>query len=66
MAEQYAGQKVGSVFVYANEAHPGEYYPHLTSMEQKYRHAADLRDKLRYSNAKRPPPTTELADLRRE
>ena len=46
LAEQYASQKVGSIFIYTHEAHPGEYYPHLTSMEQKFRHAADLRDKL--------------------
>ena len=46
IAEAYAGHEVGSYFLYTNEAHPGEYYPHLTSMEQKFRHAADLRDVL--------------------
>ncbi len=44
LAEKYAGQNVGSLFLYTNEAHPGEYYPHLTSMEQKFEHARALRD----------------------
>jgi len=35
---------VGAIFVYTHEAHPGEHYPHLTSFEQKYRHARALRD----------------------
>ncbi len=30
------------------------------------REVADLRDKLWYSDAQRPPPTTELTDSRRE
>ncbi|RME88565.1 MAG: hypothetical protein D6770_06715 [Anaerolineae bacterium] len=46
IAERYADQGVGAVFIYTHEAHPGENYPHLTSMEQKFRHARDLRDKL--------------------
>lgn len=46
LADRYADLGVGSVFVYTHEAHPGENYPHLTSMEQKYRHARDLRDVL--------------------
>ena len=46
LAERYADQDVGSVFLYTHEAHPGEHYPHLTSMEQKLRHARDLRDVL--------------------
>lgn len=46
LAERYEEQGVGSVFVYTHEAHPGENYPHLTSMDQKYRHARDLRDVL--------------------
>jgi hypothetical protein len=37
---------VGSVFLYTHEAHPGEIYPHLTSMEQKHEHARALRDEL--------------------
>jgi hypothetical protein len=45
-AQRFAGQGVGSIFLYTNEAHPGEYYPHLTSMDQKFRHAAALRDVL--------------------
>lgn len=44
IAEQYAAQGVGSIFVYTHEAHPGEHYPHLTSMAQKLRHARDLRE----------------------
>jgi hypothetical protein len=44
LAGKYADQKVGSIFLYTHEAHPGENYPHLTSMEQKFRHAMDLRD----------------------
>jgi hypothetical protein len=46
IAERFAPQGVGSIFLYTREAHPGEHYPHLTSMEQKFRHARDLRDKL--------------------
>jgi hypothetical protein len=46
LADRFAPQDVGSVFLYTHEAHPGEYYPHHTSMEQKLRHASDLRDKL--------------------
>lgn len=46
LAEKYAEHNVGSIFIYTHEAHPGENYPHLTSMELKYKHAADLRDVL--------------------
>jgi hypothetical protein len=46
LAERFALQDVGSVFLYTHEAHPGESYPHLTSMEQKFRHAIALRDVL--------------------
>ena len=46
LAEQYASEKVGSIFLYTHEGHPGEVYPHLTSMEQKFKHARDLRDVL--------------------
>ncbi len=46
IADRYADQDVGSFFLYTHEAHPGEHYPHLTSMEQKFSHARDLRDKL--------------------
>ncbi len=46
LAERFADQDVGSIFVYTHEAHPGERYPHLTSMAQKFRHARDLRDVL--------------------
>ena len=46
IAERYYEQGVGSFFLYTNEAHPGEFYPHHTSMEQKFRQAAALRDVL--------------------
>ena len=46
IADKYADQGVGSIFLYTHEAHPGENYPHLTSMEQKRAHARDLRDVL--------------------
>lgn len=44
LAEKFADKKINSIFLYSHEAHPGEYYPHLTSMEQKFRHAEALRD----------------------
>lgn len=46
LADQYADQGVGSIFLYTHEAHPGERFPHLTSMEQKLTNARELRDKL--------------------
>lgn len=46
VSERFANDNIGSIFIYTHEAHPGEYYPHLTSMEQKFKHAAALRDKL--------------------
>lgn len=46
IADQFQEQNVGSIFLYTHEAHPGEHYPHLTSMEQKSQHAAALRDVL--------------------
>jgi hypothetical protein len=46
LADRLEPQGVGSFFLYTHEAHPGEHYPHLTSMEQKFRHAKDLRDEL--------------------
>ncbi len=46
LADKYASDDIGSIFLYTHEAHPGENYPHLTSMEQKFKHAADLRDVL--------------------
>lgn len=51
IAEKYLKDRVGSIFLYTNEAHPGENYPHLTSLQQKFHHARDLRDKL---GVKRP------------
>ena len=44
IADRFVAHGVGSIFLYTHEAHPGENYPHLTSMEQKFEHAADLRD----------------------
>ena len=44
IADTYAPQDVGSIFLYTHEAHPGENWPHLTSMEQKFEHARALRD----------------------
>jgi len=49
LAEKYHGDKIGSIFLYTHEAHPGEHYPHLQSMRQKFRHARDLRDILKVS-----------------
>ena len=46
LAEKFSDQKIGSVFIYTHEAHPGENYPHLTSMAQKYQHAQDLKNVL--------------------
>jgi hypothetical protein len=46
LADDYADRGMGSIFLYTQEAHPGENYPPLTSMEQKFANAADLRDKL--------------------
>ena len=46
LAEEWASQKVGSIFLYTHEAHPGENYLHLTSMKQKTAHARALRDVL--------------------
>ncbi|MEK6256141.1 MAG: hypothetical protein N2C13_02345 [Chloroflexota bacterium] len=44
LADKYIDKGIGSVFLYTHEAHPGENYLHLTSMEQKFKHARDLRD----------------------
>lgn len=44
LAYQFAVQDVSFLFLYTNEAHPGENYPHLTSMEQKFRHAQALKN----------------------
>jgi hypothetical protein len=46
LADELAAADVGFIFLYTNEAHPGENYPHLTSMAQKAAHARDLRDVL--------------------
>jgi len=42
IAERFKEQGVGSIFLYTHEAHPGENYPHLTSMEQKHKHAGGV------------------------
>jgi hypothetical protein len=46
LADRFAAHGVTAIFLYTHEAHPGEHYPHLTSMEQKLRHARALRDLL--------------------
>lgn len=46
VAEKLANRDVGALFIYTNEAHPGENFPHLTSMEEKFDHARKLRDRL--------------------
>ena len=51
IVNQYSEQGVGSIFLYTHEPHPGENYHHLTSMEQKFKHARDLRDKLGVSRS---------------
>ncbi len=33
LADRFVTHNVGSIFLYTHEAHPGEDYPHLTSME---------------------------------
>ena len=42
MAAKYADQGVSFVFVYTREAHPGERYGHLASIEQKLQHAREM------------------------
>jgi hypothetical protein len=49
IADRYSGSGFGSIFIYTNEAHPGENYPHLESMDQKFSHARDMRDVLNVS-----------------
>lgn len=46
LAQRFAASSLGAVFIYTNEAHPGEHYRHLTSFEQKLEHARALRDVL--------------------
>jgi alkyl hydroperoxide reductase subunit AhpC len=40
--QQFGGQGVDFYLLYAKESHPGEHYPHHTSLEQKFAHARDL------------------------
>jgi hypothetical protein len=44
IADRYREHRVGAIFLYTHEAHPGEHYPHLTSMAQKAMHGRALRD----------------------
>jgi hypothetical protein len=46
VSEKYKNKDVGALFIYTNEAHPGENFPHITSMEEKFDHARKLRDRL--------------------
>lgn len=47
IADRYKDRGVGSLFIYTHEAHPGEHYPHLTSLAEKFAHARALRDVLK-------------------
>lgn len=44
LADRVEAHDVGSIFLYTNEAHPGEHYPHHTSFAQKLRQAQGLID----------------------
>ncbi|MCA9900298.1 MAG: hypothetical protein H6654_11670 [Ardenticatenaceae bacterium] len=44
LADAYVRRDVGFIFLYTNEAHPGENYPHLTSMMEKFNHARAMQD----------------------
>jgi len=46
VATQFAGQDIGSYFIYTNEAHPGELIGHLASFEQKLRHARLMQERI--------------------
>jgi hypothetical protein len=58
LAAHYAPRGYRFVFVYTREAHPGEYYPHHTSFEQKLAHARVLRD---HHRVQRPILVDDLA-----
>lgn len=45
LAQEYTPKGFEFLFVFTREAHPGENYPHHTSMEQKLRHARDFRER---------------------
>lgn len=51
MAVRHAPRSVRSVFLYTREAHPGEYYRHHRSMDDKRRNARAFRTEF---NIKRP------------
>lgn len=44
LADEYRSRGFQFVFVYVREPHPGEHYPHHTSMAQKLAHARAFRD----------------------
>ncbi|PZC47350.1 MAG: Iodothyronine deiodinase [Chloroflexi bacterium] len=44
LAKEYA-DRATFLFVYIREAHPGEVFPHHTSLEQKVRHAQAFRER---------------------
>ena len=50
VADRFADRGVTSVLVYTREAHPGENYPHHTSMQVKRHNARALRE---YTNLRR-------------
>jgi hypothetical protein len=43
LAAELESHSIGSYFIYTHEAHPGERYPALRSVEQKLAHARDFR-----------------------
>jgi len=45
LAQEVEPQGYRSIFLYVREAHPGEYYPHHTSFDEKLAHARVLRDR---------------------
>lgn len=57
MAREFAEQGVTFIFLYTNEAHPGDDKPHHSSMEQKVQHARDM---VKMWNIKRPMLVDDL------
>ncbi len=51
LAKRYADRDVRSVFLYTREAHPGEYYRHHASMEDKRNNARAF---IEHENVSRP------------
>ena len=51
MAQEFAEHGIGFAFIYTREAHPGEKFPHHTSMEQKLAHAQAMVDRWQIKRA---------------